>query len=179
ACDAAAAACAAASIAFVTGIEISAVRDDVDVHVLGYFIDVRVPALSAFLAEQRRRRIERVRQMIDRLEAFGISLDANAIVAPAMAESGRAVGRPAIAQALVAAGYAADTGEAFDRWLQRGRPAFVPRLAASPDIVIACIHAAGGVASLAHPGLLGRDDWVQDFAAMGLDAVEAYHTEHD
>ena len=53
---------------------------------------MRVPALSAFLAEQRRRRIERVRQMIDRLEAFGISLDVNAIVAPAMAESGRAVG---------------------------------------------------------------------------------------
>jgi predicted metal-dependent phosphoesterase TrpH len=45
--------------------------------------------------------------------------------------------------------------------------------------VIAQIHDAGGIASLAHPGLLEHDDWIPDLAARGLDAIEAYHSGHD
>ena len=59
------------------------------------------------------------------------------------------------------------------------RPAFVPRLGAQPEEVFARIHEAGGIASLAHPGLLGHDKWIAGFASAGLDAVEAYHPEHD
>ena len=55
----------------------------------------------------------------------------------------------------------------------------MPRLAPPPDEVIARIHDAGGIASLAHPGLLERDEWIAGFAAAGLDALEAYHTDHD
>jgi predicted metal-dependent phosphoesterase TrpH len=72
-----------------------------------------------------------------------------------------------------------DTNEAFDRWLQRGRPAFVPRRGPGPVEVFEQIHEAGGVASLAHPGLSRRDEWIPDLAGSGLDAVEAYHTDHD
>ena len=71
------------------------------------------------------------------------------------------------------------TNEAFDSWLSRGKPAFVPREGAAPDEVIARIHDAGGIASLAHPGLVGRDEWIPPLAAAGLDALEAYHTDHD
>ncbi len=178
-CDPAAAACAAAGVTFVPGIEISAVRDATDVHVLGYFIDVQSPALARFLAEQRRRRMDRVRQMIDRLGDCGIELDADAVLRPGLGDPTRSAGRPWIARALVEGGHVASTGEAFDRWLSRGRPAYVTRLAAPPEDVFAQIHDAGGVASLAHPGLLGKDDWIPAFAQAGLDAVEAYHTEHD
>jgi predicted metal-dependent phosphoesterase TrpH len=178
-CDAAAAACAAARIEFVPGIEITAIREGADVHVLGYFIDLHSASLQAFLADQRHRRLDRVRQMIDRLDAFGIRLDADAILQPGLDDSGKAAGRPWIARALVAAGHAATTNEAFDRWLARGRPAFVPRAGAAPAEIIARIHAAGGIASLAHPGLIGHDEWVEGFAANGLDALEAYHTDHD
>lgn len=177
-CDVAAAACEAFGISFVPGIEITAVEDEIDVHILGYFIDRQSPALHTFLAEQRRRRVDRVREMVDRLRAFGIDLDAEAILRPGLEDASKSVGRPWIARALVTAGHVADTSEAFDRWLSRGRPAFVPRLAARPSEVFARIHDAGGIASVAHPGLLGRDEWLPAFVAAGVDALEAYHTDH-
>jgi len=178
-CAEAAASCAGAGIEFVPGIEITAVRDDADVHTLGYFIDTASAAFSVFLSEQRHRRIDRVRQMIARLRSSGIELDTAAILQPALDDPSQSAGRPWLARAMVAAGYVATTNEAFDRWLARGRPAFVPRLAAEPGEVIARIHDAGGIASLAHPGLLKQDDWLPDFVRAGLDAIEVYHTDHD
>jgi predicted metal-dependent phosphoesterase TrpH len=168
-----------AGIEFVFGIEITAILDSVDVHVLGYFIGSGSASLNAFLAEQRLRRIDRAREIVTRLAALGMPLDAQAIVQPALDNPEQSVGRPAVARALVAAGYVADVTEAFERWLSTGRPAFVPRLAATPAEVFERIHAAGGIASLAHPGPIGRDEWIRSFADAGLDAIEAYHTDHD
>jgi predicted metal-dependent phosphoesterase TrpH len=178
-CDAAEAACERAGLTFVPGIEITAIRFGGDVHVLGYFIDRRSPGLLGFLAEQRERRIDRVRKMIGQLASHGIRLDADAILQPGLSDTTKAVGRPWIARALVHAGHVATTNEAFDKWLARGRPAFVPRLGAAPGEVVRRIHEAGGIASLAHPGLLAHDDWIPELAAAGLDAIEAYHSEHD
>jgi predicted metal-dependent phosphoesterase TrpH len=174
-----AAACARHGLDFVPGIEITSIVDDLDVHVLGYFIDDQSPAFLAFLVEQRQRRLDRVRLIVDRLAAHGIVLDADAILAPAVADPSTSVGRPWIARALVDAGHVADTNEAFRRWLARGAAAFVPRSAPQPDEAFAAIHAAGGVASLAHPILNRRDDWIPGFLAAGLDAIEAYHSDHD
>jgi hypothetical protein len=98
---------------------------------------------------------------------------------PAATTSTRAAGRPWIARALVAGGFVGTTNEAFDVWLSPGRPAFVPREGASTVEVLARIHDAGGVASIAHPGLLRHDEWIPDLAADGLDALEAYHSSHD
>lgn len=179
ACDAVADACAKARIAFVPGIEITAALMGDDVHVLGYFFDPRSPALEAFLNGQRRRRLDRVREMVDRLARFDIHLDAEAILRPGIEDATKSAGRPWIARALVAGGHVATTGEAFDRWLARDRPAFVPRSAATPAEVIARLHEAGGLASIAHPGLLARDEWISGFAGAGLDAIEAHHTRHD
>jgi 3',5'-nucleoside bisphosphate phosphatase len=179
ACDAVGHACAITGIAFVPGIEITAVREEVDVHILGYFFDPRSPALGVFLAEQRQRRLDRVGRIIARLHTLGMSLDADAILRPSIDRPGTSIGRPAVARALVAAGYVKTSNEAFSTWLSRGRPGFVPREGAAPDAVIAQIHGAGGIASLAHPGLLRRDEWIAGFASSGLDAIEAYHTNHD
>ena len=71
------------------------------------------------------------------------------------------------------------TNEAFALWLSRGRPGFIAREGASPQTVFEQIHASGGVASLAHPGLLRRDEWIAGLVASGLDAIEAYHPSHD
>jgi predicted metal-dependent phosphoesterase TrpH len=178
-CEAASRACADAGLEFVPGIEITAALDGVDVHVLGYFVDAGSVPLAAFLDEQRRRRVDRITEIGARLGQLGMPLDVDAIVAAAAADPGRSVGRPAIARAMVAAGYVASTGVAFDRWLSRGRPAYVPRLAAPPAEVFARIHEAGGLASLAHPRLVGRDEWIPQFADAGLDALEAFHVDHD
>lgn len=175
-CAPAQAACDACGLTFVAGIELTSVRDATDVHVLGYFIDPASPALASFLAEQRQRRVDRVREMIRLLGAHGIELDAEAVLKPGIDDSTVSAGRPWIARALVERGYCETTSEAFTRWLSRGRPAFVPRLAAPPEEVFARVHAAGGVASLAHPVLVGRDEWIPEFAAAGLDAIEAYHS---
>ena len=179
ACEAAAAACAAAGVTFVTGIEITAMREDRDVHVLGYFLDVAAPGLHTFLSEQRRQRLDRLRQMVAKLATLGIELDAEKILQPAVEDPKKSAGRPWIARALVDGGHVATTDEAFDRWLTRGKPAFVPRLGASPAEVIARIHDANGVASLAHPALVGHDEWIEGLVSEGLDALEAYHSEHD
>jgi predicted metal-dependent phosphoesterase TrpH len=80
---------------------------------------------------------------------------------------------------MVAAGYVADTREAFDRWLASGRPAFVPRAGAPPEEVIALVHGARGVASLAHPGQTAVDPRIAAYASAGLDALEVYHPDHD
>jgi predicted metal-dependent phosphoesterase TrpH len=173
------AACVPVGIEFVPGIEISSIIDGLDVHVLGYFVDGGSPELAAFLAEQRRRRLDRVRHIVDRLAAHDILLDVEAILAPASADPSVSVGRPRIARALVEAGHVADSGEAFQKWLGHGAAAFVPRIGPRPEEVIAHIHTANGIASLAHPALVRHDDWIPSFAAVGLDAIEAYHSEHD
>jgi predicted metal-dependent phosphoesterase TrpH len=109
----------------------------------------------------------------------GIPLDADAVLAPALKDSSRSAGRPWIARALVEGGHVPNIAEAFNRWLSRGRPAFIARIGASPEEVFERIHASGGIASLAHPVLVKHDEWLPQFAKNGLDALEVYHTDHD
>jgi predicted metal-dependent phosphoesterase TrpH len=170
---------ASAGIEVVTGIEITAIDAGDDVHVLGYFIDDDSPSLQSFLESQRDERVARVEALGERLAALGLPLDLKGLVDDARAHRGRAIGRPQVARAMVAAGYASDTSDAFNRWLGRGRPAFVPRAGAGAEAVIDIIHAAGGLASIAHPGLSVPDERLVELRAQGLDALEAFHPEHD
>ncbi|MBI3261921.1 MAG: phosphatase, partial [Acidobacteria bacterium] len=78
----------------------------------------------------------------------------------------------------VAAGHVSNRREAFDRYLGDGCRAFVPRSGASPEEVVAIIAGAGGISSLAHPGLLGRDELIAPMVRAGLHALEAYHSKH-
>lgn len=175
--DAARADAVQAELDLVPGIEISAVCEGRDVHILGYFINTAAAGLRAFLDQQRQERLRRVHEMGERLMALGAPID----LAPILSDAarGRSVGRPQIAAALLARGYVATRDEAFERFLEFGGPAFVPRRGASPEEVVAIIHEAGGLASLAHPGLSRRDHLIPAFAASGLDALEARHADHD
>ena len=166
-----------AGLELVNGIEISAVEDRRDVHVLGYFIDPAAPVLRNFLERQREDRLRRVREMAARLDALGAPIDVEPILAEAL--RGRSVGRPQIASALLSRGHVATRDEAFDRFLEFGGPAFVPRHGASASEVVSIVHEAGGLASLAHPGLLRRDQLIAPLAAAGLDALEVRHADHD
>jgi 3',5'-nucleoside bisphosphate phosphatase len=162
----------------IAGIEITAVEDERDIHVLGYFLNPSDPALMAFLAGQRRTRVERVRSIAARLVDLGMPVDLSAALAAADQQSGRAIGRPQVARAMVHAGHVSSTREAFDVWLGRDQPAFVPRSGPSPETVIATIHHAGGLASLAHPGRTAIDLRIPALRAAGLDALEVYHSDH-
>ena len=162
----------------VDGIEITAVEAGRDVHVLGYFMNPSDSGLARFLEQQRAARVDRTREIGKRLCDLGYTIDVDALLA-AVACSGRSIGRPAIADALVASGHAIDRQDAFDRWLGTDGPAFVARKGPSLADVVAAIAAAGGIASLAHPGLLGLDDEIPAFASAGLQAIEACHRDHD
>jgi hypothetical protein len=176
--DAARAAAEALGVTFVTGIEITAVASGRDVHVLGYFFDPSSTVLVEFLARQQVDRVRRVREMAGRLAALGAPIDPDPVIAEAL-EGGRSVGRPHVAAALLAAGHVRSQAEAFTRFLEHGGPAFVSRRGAAPEDVIAMIMNAGGVASLAHPGLAGIDPLIPGLAAAGLQALEARHSDHD
>lgn len=169
---------ALAGIEVVPGIEITAVDDRRDVHVLGYFIDASCDALHAFLSAQRRDRIRRVRDMADRLTQLGFAIDIDEALHRAGRDATRSIGRPVLARALVAAGHARDTQDAFARFIGSGCPAFVPRSGAPPAEVIALIRRAGGVASLAHPGKTACDDRLPALVAAGLAALEVRHPDH-
>jgi predicted metal-dependent phosphoesterase TrpH len=163
----------------VTGIEITAVEDGRDIHVLGYFLDTSHLALAEFLARQRQTRIDRVNAIVRRLKELGLPIDLDPQLAEIAAQSGRSIGRPQVARAMVEAGHVENTGEAFERWLGRDLPAFVPRSGPSPEVVISTIHRAGGLASLAHPGRTDIDARIPALRDAGLDALEVYHSDHD
>ena len=166
-----------AGIRVIPGIEITAVEQGRDVHILGYFIDPHCAQLTEFLAAQRADRLRRVRLIGERLAALGSPIDVAQLLAAA-GTSARSIGRPAIADALVERGHAADRNDAFARLLGRGKPAFVPRHGVSGARVVETIHAARGVASLAHPGIARDDASIRSLAAAGLDALEVWHTDH-
>jgi predicted metal-dependent phosphoesterase TrpH len=163
----------------IAGIEVTAIEDGRDIHVLGYFLNPFDASFLVFLAGQRRIRIERVQAIAAKLMELGMPVDLSGALAAADVQSSRAIGRPQVARAMIDAGYVANTREAFDKWLGRDQPAFVPRSGPSPETVIATIHRAGGLASLAHPGRTRIDARIPALRDSGLDALEAYHSDHD
>jgi 3',5'-nucleoside bisphosphate phosphatase len=164
---------------FINGVEITAIENERDVHLLAYFVDPADSGLSSFLARQRTDRIRRIREIAHRLATLGCAIDVEPLLDSASSSDGRSVGRPLLADALVAAGHARDRSDAFDRLIGNGRPAFVPRMGATPDEVIALVRDSGGIVSLAHPGLTRIDDAIPRLAAAGLTALEARHSDHN
>src|SRR5690606_25735804 len=112
----AAAAAAAAGLTFIPGIEVTAVADGRDIHILGYFFDPSDRSLDEFLTIQRERRRERIAGIAERLRRAGVVIDADRLLAD-YSGAGRSIGRPAVAQALIAGGYATDVSDAFECYL--------------------------------------------------------------
>jgi predicted metal-dependent phosphoesterase TrpH len=165
-------------IRVIPGIEITAVDDGRDVHMLGYFFDPESKTLASLLERQRALRVARVRAIGERLVELNMPVDVEPLVLAAAATPGSSIGRPQVARELLRAGYVASVQEAFDVWLGTGRPAFVPRTGPSPASVVAAIHDAGGVASMAHPGVTQRDELIGPLIDSGMDAIEVYHSDH-
>jgi hypothetical protein len=173
------AAAASYDMTVIPGIEITSVDGGRDVHVLAYFLSEDAPGLQDLLVSQRNNRIERAGQIADRLAALGAPVDVAALVDGAKKGGGKALARPQIARALIAAGHVSTVAEAFERYLSETSPAYVPHRGASPADVVRLVTAAGGLASLAHPGYTKKDEIVPALVAAGLGAIEVYHSSHD
>lgn len=174
-CAPTALACERQGLEFIAGTELTAEVDGNELHLIGYLLDITNPRLLAETAQFQDVRQERIREMVARLNELDIPLQSEAVFALANC---RSPGRPHVGRALVQAGYCATLDEAFERFLKKHRPAWVPKYKISAASAIDLIHHAGGVAVLAHPGLNRNDDVIPQLVAEGLDGLECYHTKH-
>jgi 3',5'-nucleoside bisphosphate phosphatase len=166
---------ARAGVAVIAGVELSAVDGDREVHVLGLHLD-DTRTLDPMLAELREARRRRAEAMVGTLRGLGLGVTLDAVLAEA---GGGAVGRPHVARALIAGGWVRDQREAFDQYLGSGRPAYVPKQRLTLGDAIQLLHAAGGIAVLAHPGRDGTRARLETAQRLGLDGVEVRHPSHN
>lgn len=165
-------------VEIVSGIELSATHAVGEVHVLGYLLDDTSAPLLADLSRFREVRAARGIRIVEKLQALGVDVTPEDVAQHAGAG---AIGRPHVARALMTKGVVTSVQEAFERWLGDGKPAYVPKEKISVGQAIALIHAAGGVAALAHPGLLreeGRGALIREMAALGMDGIEVEYSRH-
>ena len=169
------AACEVADIEFISGAELTAEQAGNELHLLGYFLDTHNARLLAEIARFQAVRQNRIREMVARLNQLKIPLEADAVFALANC---RSPGRPHVARAMVNARLVGSLDEAFERFLKKGRPAWVPKKKMSARQGIELIHEAGGLAVLAHPGLNRTDEVIPGLVEAGLDGIECFHTKH-
>ena len=174
-CPPTAEACSAAGIEFISGTELTAEQDGHEIHILGYCVNTDDTRLLAEISKFQIVRQNRVREMVARLNRLNVPLEAEAVFALANC---RSPGRPHVARALVSARLCTNLDEAFERFLKKNRPAWVPKFKMSAADAIELIHGAGGVAVMAHPGLNRSDEIIPGMAEAGLDGIECYHTKH-
>ena len=163
----------------IPGIELSA---EEGIHVLGYFISYEDAGLQATLARLQEGREGRAQQILDTLAGLGLPLDF--IRVKRIADG--AIGRPHVARAMLEKGYIQTFQEAFDRYLGKGCPAYVPSEKLTAAEAIGMINEAGGVASWAHPEwpegpvrYRPTEETLRQMVDAGLGGIETYYYEHD
>ena len=161
-------------IRVIAGVELSAFQEDHEVHVLALHL-THLEALEKRLLELRAQRFTRAERIVDKLNALGIPVTFDEVLAQA---NGGAVGRPHVARALIARGVVHDFRDAFMTYLGGNGSAFVPKDKLSVADAIAIAHEAGALAIWAHPGNLGRRERLEPLIAAGLDGIEIRHPSH-
>jgi predicted metal-dependent phosphoesterase TrpH len=168
-------------VALVRGVEISCHREGISIHLLGYLVDPDHAALAAELDAARESRTLRIARMVQRMAADGIPITVAEV--EAVATVGATLGRPHVADALVASGYVVDRNEAFSGFLGNGSPYYVPHYAPDPLRAIELVRGAGGVPVMAHPfantrGYTVDEGVIEELAGAGLAGLEARHRDH-
>lgn len=161
----------------ISGAELSSEYDGKDLHILGYGMDQTNEPFQKALREFRDTRYKRGLKIIEKLNALGVTIEP----AEVLARSGKgALGRPHIAAVLLERQIVSKTGEAFDKYLAEGAPAYVPKHKMTPREAIDHIHAAGGLAFVAHPGVfMENEDHLVGLLQEGFDGIEVYHPTHN
>lgn len=156
------------------GVELNTEWQKRDVHILGYAIadESSFREKLVFLSEAR---VTRIENMVAKLNDMGVSLTMDEVWANAGSGT---IGRPHVAAVLAERGYAKNRQDAFDRYLNRGKPAYVERVQFSPFEAIEMIRSCGGYAVLAHPGLDNAVIFLNDLVQAGLSGLEAHHNVH-
>jgi predicted metal-dependent phosphoesterase TrpH len=162
----------------IPGVEINTDVGEHEVHILGYWIDYTQASLQSFLRRMRAGRLERAEEIVRKLRALGVPIEWSRVGKIA---AGASLGRPHIARALVEAGRVGSTREAFERFIGRHGPAYVPRLKLAPEEAVETIARHDGVPVLAHPGWASSGPVIEQLpqlVAHGLAGIEVYYPDH-
>ncbi len=173
------AAAAAHGVTVVPGIELTVRVPHGSMHLLGYFAEPAPAPLTERLSELSRLREVRIRAIVARLGELGMPLAWQDVRARAAGQ----LGRPHVADAMIAAGYVASREEAFAAWLADGRPAHVPSMGLAPEEAVRLVRDSCGAPVLAHPASLALParhlhSFCQRLAHHGLAGIEVHRPEH-
>ena len=174
---------------FVPGVELSVEDAGGRFHLLGYGFDPSFADFQEKLTMLRRSRAARNTQMAEKMAALGLPVTMDDVRAAAHkhsehGEESEVIARPHFAQALINKGVVSSTQEAFDKYLASGKPLYQAKEVLTPQDAIALLHRAGGVAVMAHPGLVPLSELaLADRVASlhedaGMDGIEAYYSQH-
>lgn len=172
---------------FLAGVELSVEDKDGRFHLLGYGFDPNFDELAEKLLNLRRSRAARNTQMAAKMVALGLPVTMDDVRNAAKKHGGEdseVIARPHFAQALIAAGVVASVQEAFDTYLASGKPLYQAKDVLTPAEAIGLLHRAGGVAVMAHPGLvpLSKDALKARIKSLaedaGMDGLEALYSQH-
>ena len=169
----------AAGLDLVCGIELSTKLNGRSVHLLGYFLEGGPSdGFREWIRLMQESRRDRNRRLVERLRELGIDITLEEV----RARSHGMTGRPHFAEVLVEKGYVPNRRAAFDEYLDESAKGYVRRLEPTLDEAIERIREGGGVTSLPHPVRVGEPERLMkllpEFSAMGLEALEAYHSDH-
>ena len=159
----------------IPGVELTAEDNDLEVHIIGYFIDWKAEWFTKKLAEIRQARVKRLHEMVKKLNDMGVNIDAAKVLRLSGPGS---VGRLHLATVLYNEGIISSIGEAFRKYIGNSAPCYVKKFRLTPKETIDMVLKSGGVPVLAHPRLLGNDDLIPMLADMGLKGIEVYHAAH-
>lgn len=160
-------------ILFTPGVEIST-REHDHLHFTGYNVDVTNPEFQSFLVQNRQNRKERICQIIRQLAEFGLDLTEEDVFKRAP----NTVSRAHVADALKAKGIVPSRQEGFRRYLVQGQPGYVPSAGVSAVEAIRHIKRAGGIAVIAHPGIVSEHWNFPAWTEAGLDGIEVFYPAH-
>ena len=167
---------ASLGVDIVSGVELSIRFNGRELHMLGYFFDPKNADLLEFVGYYSTSRERRALKILEKLNGLGISLSPERVRERV---GGNVIGRPHIAQAMVADGHVESYEEAFIRFLRNGGPADVSKELPRLSEALKALHGAGGIGVLAHPGHWVTDRDVHRMVDYGLDGIEIYHPSHD
>ncbi len=159
----------------IPSVELTAEVDGREMHLLGYHVDWHDLSLRKQLAEFQKVRQRRAELMLERLAGLGIYVPLEQVMSFA---GGASVGRLHVARAMAASGAIHNIRDAFRYYIGDGGPAYVAKARLKPAEAIQLVLEVGGVPVVAHPGLLGRDDLIEDLVSDGLRGIEVYHLSH-
>ncbi|MFQ5771069.1 MAG: PHP domain-containing protein [bacterium] len=159
----------------ITGVELSVNYKNSDLHILAYCFDYQNSELVKYLKFFREERIKRAQKIVHRLAKLGMPVSFEAVLKKAGPGT---IGRPHIAELLVKDGYVYSFQEAFNKFIGDGKPANVKKYKLDLERALAIVKAAGGICSVAHPGLQLKDEDLLLLMKSGVHAIEVIHPKH-